>query len=309
MAREIGDQRTAPLVRAGAIDLHLLFRVARSELITLITITAVFLAAAILYLHVAKQKYAVRTVITSTPSNSQTAGGTLDELSSISGIDLPSGGNSQFKLFVGALRSPFAAQAIGADEDLVKVIFPKEWSAAEGRWREPPSHVLPIARAVAKGFGWHIVPWSPPGVGRISDYLERELKIVTDSKSGTVTLEIDSDDPRAAERVLIALNNAVDERMRQRDLERSTTHISYLESRLSTVTVEEYRRALVSNLFEQERTRMLASAPLAYVSDMLGKPMISAKPVSPVPVAVLAAGLIIGGLLGLIVARVRYNRR
>src|SRR5947207_1398587 len=161
-------------------------------------------------------------------------------------------------------------------------------------------HLLPIAHAVAKGFGWHIVPWSPPDVGRISDYLERELKVVTDSKSGTVTLEIDSDDPRTAERVLIALNNAVDERMRQRDLERATTNISYLESRLSTVTVEEYRRALVGNLFEQERKRMLASAPLAYVSDMLGKPMISSKPVSPVPVAVLAAGLIIGGLLGLI---------
>ena len=54
---------------------------------------------------------------------------------------------------------------------------------------------------------------------------------------------------------------------------------------------------------------MLASAPLPYVSDMLGKPLISARPVAPVPAAVLAAALIIGGLVGLGIARIKYSRR
>jgi hypothetical protein len=135
------------------------------------------------------------------------------------------------------------------------------------------------------------------------------LKIVLDAKSGVVTMEIDSRYPDAAGRILLTLNNAMDERIRQRDLRRSTTDIGYLSERLSNVTVEEYRKALVTNLVDQEKMRMLASAPLPYVSDALGKPLISARPVSPIPAAVLAAALILGGLLAVGVATLKYKRR
>jgi uncharacterized protein involved in exopolysaccharide biosynthesis len=97
--------------------------------------------------------------------------------------------------------------------------------------------------------------------------------------------------------------------MRQHDLERATADIGYLSQRLAGVTVEDYRKALVTNLVQQEKIRMLASAPPPYISDVLGRPMISARPVSPVPLAVLAAALILGGLVGLGIATIRYQRR
>lgn len=312
MAYETGpyaDSKDRALIRGGVIDLHVLSRIARSEAITIATSVVVFLVSSILYLHLAKERYAVRMVITAASSFTQSSGGTIDELTSLAGIDVSSGGNPQFKLFVGALRSPFAAEAIAADQNLLKAMFPREWSATEARWREPPSYIRPIVRGLAASFGWYTVPWSPPGVSRVFDYLKDELKITPDPKSGVVTLEIDSHTPEVAERVLVTMNNAVDERMRQHDLARATIDVTYLSQRLSAVTVEEYRRALVTNLVEQEKYRMLASAPLPYVSDVLGKPMISSKPVSPVPVAVFAAALIVGGLLGFGLASIKFYRR
>jgi len=307
--RDYADGKDRPVIRGGVMDLHTVSRIARSQVITIVTIVAVFLVSSILYLHLAKKKYAVRMVITAVYSHSQGSGGTLDELSSLAGVDLPNQGSSQFRVFVGALRSPFAAQAIAADQDLLKAMFPREWSATEGRWREPHSYILPIVHGLARSLGWYVAPWSPPGPSRVFDYLKDALKIVPDPKSGVVTLEIDSNRPDVATRVLVTMNNALDERMRQHDLARATIDITYLSQRLSTVTVQDYRWALVTNLVEQEKTRMLSSAPLPYVSDALGTPMVSSKPVSPIPVAVLAAALILGGLLGFWVASIKYYRR
>jgi uncharacterized protein involved in exopolysaccharide biosynthesis len=307
--RKAAASEDKEVISRGVIDLRVLFAIARSEAATVLTILAIFLILSILYLHLADQKYAVRMVITPVAAHSQKSGENLEELSSLAGIDLGGGSTSQFKLFVGALRSPFAAQSIADDQDLLKAMFPRDWSAAEGRWREHPSHLLPIVHWVEAALGWHVVPWSPPGVSRVFDFLQGELRVTPDPKSGVVALEIDSRVPNVAERILVTLNNVVDERIRQRDLARSTADISYLSQRLSEVTVEEYRRALVANLVDQEKTRMLASAPLSYVSDVLGKPMISSKPVSPLPVAVFVAAIILGGLIGLGVASIRYRRR
>jgi uncharacterized protein involved in exopolysaccharide biosynthesis len=306
--RSYADEQDAALIRGGVIDTHTLWQVVRSESVLVVTIMAVFLVAAIVYLHVAAQKYAVRLVVTAVTTQAQKQGA-LDDLSSLAGLDLPTSGNPQFKTFIGALRSPFAAQSIAGDPQLLKGMFPRDWSAAEGRWREPPSHVVPVIHAVGRLFGWHIAPWSPPGVARVSDYLKDELKVVLDSKSGVVTMELDSRYPDAAARILLALNNAVDDRMRQRDLQRASSDVDYLTQRLSAATVQEFRMALVTNLVEQEKTRMLASAPLPYISDTLGTPLISANPVAPIPAAVLAAALVLGGLLAVGVASRKHKRR
>lgn len=308
VSKKPSDDESRALVRGGVIDLEQLLRILRAERATFFATIVVCVLLAILFLHVAARSYAVHMVITAANSASTPTGGALDELSSVAGLDLGSSGSPQFKMFVGALRSPFAAEAIAADEDLMKAMFPREWSAAEGKWHEPRGVVSVIGRGVKRALGAYI-PWAPPGVSRVADYLKDQLKIVPDSKSGVVNLEIDSRYPAVAERILLTLNHAVDERIRQRALERATTDIGYLTQRLSAVTVEEYRKALVSNLVDQEKQRMLASAPLPYASEALGTTMISTTPAAPVPFAVLTTAFILGGMIGLILARIRYYRR
>jgi uncharacterized protein involved in exopolysaccharide biosynthesis len=298
-----------PVIRRGVVDTHELWQSIRGEPVLVTSIVVAFLAAAILYLHVAAQKYAVRMVVTAVDAQANSKG-TLEDLSSMAGLDLGgAGANPKFKMFVGALRSPFAAESLASDPQLLRAMFPRDWSATENRWREPRNFATPVLRGLAKFLGWHIEPWSPPGEARVFAYLQDELKVVPDTKSGVVTLELDSRYPAAATAILRALNDAVDGRIRQRDLTRATTDIDYLTQRLGAATVQEYRMALVTNLVQQEKTRMLASAPLPYVSDALGQPLTSARPVSPIPPAVLIAALLLGGMVGAAAARLRHRRR
>lgn len=293
------------LSRNGVIDLGLLSEIVRSRPAIMMVSIVAGLLLSISYLHMATRKYAVKMEVTASSSTEKDSSGSLSALTSIAGLDLGSGGSSKFRMFMGAIRSPVAAEALAADQDLLKEIFPKEWSAAEGRWREPPG----LLHRIEVLLGFAVSPWSPPSANRVYDYLDREFKVTADSKSGVVTMEIDSAKPKVAARILILLNNAIDDLMRSRDLVHASSYIDYLTNRLSTVAVEDYRKPLIYNLTEQEKIRMLASAPLPYVSDLLGKPMISSKPVSPMPILTLGAGFILGGLLGLGLASMAYYRR
>jgi hypothetical protein len=300
---------TEAVLRGGNVDIGAVSRILKAEAVTFLTVLLICLALAITYLHVARVRYSVRMEIASASSNEQSKSGGLGALSSLAGFSLGGEGSPQFRLFLGSLRSPIAAEAIVSDQELLKAIFYREWSQSDGKWREPPSLLRAPLRAIARILGWKFAVWAPPGVNRVFDYLNDELKVIPDNKSGVVTMEIDSDRPDAAGRVLMTLNNAMNEHLREHDLEHATTFIGYLTKRLAEVSVVEYRSALIQNIAQEEKTRMQASSPLPYASDILGKPMVSSKPVSPKPLVTLGVGIFFGALLGFGLATLKHRRR
>ena len=257
------------------------------------------LVLAIIYLHSAHRVFGVSMQImpasqsTHTDDNSR-----LSALSSIAGINLGGGDDAQFRIFLDSLQSPVAADALIKRQDLLKRMFPEEWSEGEHTWRPPESQLRPAVQFIERLLGFNVVVWSPPSRGRLFDYLQQNLRIVQNQKSRVVTLEMDIEDPSVATDILLALNSSVDNFMRQQALEHTSRYIDYLAKKLETVTEADYRQALTENLAGQEKTRMMASSPLPFVSDVLGPPMTSRIPVSPSPVAVFAAALVAGILLG-----------
>lgn len=298
-----------PLVDGGMINLRTLVGIVTAHAPTMIIAAILGVSASIVYLHLATKKFAVRLEITAAAPSMQGHNSALSALSSLAGLSLEAGSNPQFSKFLGALRSPIAAEAIAEDQKLLRAIFPRDWSVRNHGWQEPKSRFRPIAYAVKRFLGMDVRVWTPPGIGEVYQYLNSQLKIIPDAKSGVVTLEIDSSHPEVTKPVLVALNDAIDEWTRKHDLAHATTDIRYLSKKLSAVTVEDYRKALVANLAEQEKARMFASAPLPYVSDALGTPMVSLRPLYPKPLAVLAAGLILGTVAGFVIARFKHRRR
>jgi uncharacterized protein involved in exopolysaccharide biosynthesis len=312
MAQEIQGNTSepgAPETQGGSIDLGAILATVKAERLTFLTVLFICIALAVLYLHVARIRYAVRMEITSASTNDQAKEGGLSALSSIAGISLGGEGSPQFRLFLGSLRSPIAAEAIVSDQDLLKAVFYREWSQTEGRWREPPSVLRAPFKALGSALGWKFVTYAPPGVSRVYDYLNEQLKVIPDNKSGVVTLEIDSDRPATAERVLLTLNAAMNQRLQEHDLEHATIFIGYLTKRLVEVNVVEYRSALIQNIAQEEKTRMQASSPLPYASDILGKPMVSSRPVSPKPGAAWGVAVFFGALLGFWFASRKHRRK
>lgn len=296
------------LIRHGTLDLGLARRIMMAHPVTMLSAIAVCLAMSILYLHVAHRRYAVELYITAaTPS--QKSSNALSALTSLAGVNLGAAENPKFREFLAAIRSPVAAEAIIGDQEMVRAIFPGEWSARAQRWRQPHSYLHAPADFVKRVLGIPVVPWSPPDAARVYEYLRDNLKVIPDAKSGMVTLELDSQRPRQAKVLLVALNQAIDSWMRQHDLRHAQDDITYLSQQLAKTTVEELRNALAANLAEQEHARMLASAPLPYVSDMLGTPIVSNRPAYPRPIPVLIASIVLGFLIGLAIAVRKYGRR
>jgi hypothetical protein len=298
----------ARLIRHGTLDLRVAGQIMRTYPATILAAVAVCALLAIFYLHVAHRQYAVQLYITAaTPT--QKPAGALSALSSLAGVSLGAAENPKFREFLAAIRSPVAAEAIVSNQGMVRAIFPREWSTRERRWRQPHSYLHGPITLIKRILGMPVVPWSPPDAARVYEYLRDNLKVIPDAKSGMVTLELDSRRPEAAENLLVALNRAIDEWMRQHDLRHANSDIAYLSQQLSKTTVQELRDALAANLAQQEHARMLASAPLPYVSDILGTPIVSARPVHPRPIAVLVATIIIGFLIGFGIAVRKYDRR
>ncbi len=296
------------LIRHGTIDVGLTRRIIMAHPITMLSALAACLALSIIYLHVAHRRYAVQLYITAaTPS--QKSSNALSALTSLAGVNLGAAENPKFREFLAAIRSPVAAEAIVGNQEMVRAIFPNEWSAREQRWRQPHIYLDAPADFVKRVLGIAVVPWSPPDAARVYEYLRDNLKVIPDAKSGMVTLELDSQRPQQAEVLLVALNQAIDNWMRQHDLRHAKDDITYLSQQLSKTTIEELRSALAANLAEQERALMLASAPLPYVSDMLGTPIVSNRPAYPRPIPVLIASIVLGFFIGLAIAARKYGRR
>jgi hypothetical protein len=101
--------------------------------------------------------------------------------------------------------------------------------------------------------------------------------------------------------------------MRERALRRAEGYISYLTAQLQKVTVSDYRQALVENLGEQEKLRMMASASVAFSSEIFSGPAISPWPTSPsswsaLVLAILAGSTVAAGL-SLLLESKRSRRR
>jgi hypothetical protein len=296
------------LVRHGTFDLRLARKIIKVHKVTVLVAMAVGLLASILYLHVAPRRYAVQLYITAAEPTSNAPKG-LAALSSLAGLNIGPAENPKFREFLAAIKSPVAAEAIMQNPAMVRAIFPREWSGSEGRWRQPASALRAPVRVLKRILGIPVVPWTPPDAARVNLFLQDNLKVIPDAKSGLVTLELDSERPQQAEALLVTLNKAIDDWMRNHDLQHANDYIAYLTQELSKATVEELREALATSLSEQEKARMLASAPLPYVSDMLGTPTFSTKPAYPRAIPLLLAGIIMGFLVGFAIAARKYGRR
>ena len=270
---------------------------------------AISLGISILYLHQVTYKYDVIFTITPVPEQASSAPRSLSGFASLAGLNLPTeSGSVSFDLYLEALKSRPAADRLAQDSRIMKRVFAKEWSAEHGRWEKPSSLRLSIRDGVMNILGVPGPRWAPPSGARLQEFLEDEIDIVKDKESPLVTVKLRSADPEVAETLLWRLHLISDSILRNRALERSNAYSRYLNTRLATVTVSEYREAMVASLATQERMHMMASANVPFVADPFGKPVTTLKPRSPNPVGITLffalAGLLVGGFVA-----VNYDRR
>lgn len=301
MRGEQNGRRAGVLV--GGVTLPKFFRfIGRYWWIYLVSI-ALSVVAGVGYLQNARYIYSVTMLVTPVQSPISRLPGGLENIASLAGINLPSSPESgSFQVYLDALHSRATADAVAQKQDLMREMYPREWSEADQMWRDPNDQFEKTLNYIRGILGVPLVGWRPPDGERLQVYLARELSIQKTRTSPVVTVLLYTDRPQFGQKLLVALHDSVDAILRQRSLKRSESYIQYLTQALRTITIADYREALVTALSEQEKTRMMASSGVAFVAEPFGQPVISPRPTSPKIVGVLLPVLLLGLLLATFLA-------
>lgn len=257
---------------------------------------------AIIYLHIATYRYGISLQVTPANVRQSNVPGQLGSLATLAGIDLNSDKDQPFQLYLHSLTTRQTADLLAKDDSLMHQVFAKYWDARAGHWIPPTGLATMLRVVLARIVGVPVNPWHAPDGETLQKLLGKELRIEQSKTSSVVTISIDMADPTLGRALLWRLHLQADEILRDRTLQRTSQYIAYLQDKLQTVNVADYRLTLFELLSEQEKSRMVASSTLPFAAEPFGPPVASASPVSPQPLIVIAIMAALGAAAAILLA-------
>ncbi len=271
--------------------------------------TLLGLLGSIAYLHLATPRYMAYLQLVPTEQSGVQVARNISGLASLAGINLPRGGTPQFAFVLETMKGRDVAEAVAQNQPLMRRLFAASWNPATGRWEQPEDRLHGIESAIKTVLAMPQPAWTPPGALQVQRQVQKRLSITEDNKHSIATITLTHPDPAIARDLLAAVYEASDTLQRARMERRTVAYIDYISHKLLTVQLAEHRAALANALAEQERMLMMARTGQPFAADPLGMVSVTDKPVSPNMVIALAAGLVLGGLMGIGAAIFMWWRR
>lgn len=190
---------------------------------------------------------------------------------------------------VATLRSRAFSDAFIRDLDVMPVLFPERWNSDRKQWlpgKKPPT-------------AWE-------GYRRF----DRTVRRISENKAtGLWTVSIDTSDPILAAIWANELVNRLNREMRSRAISESELTIRYLNEELEKTTVLELRQSIYRLIETQIKKGIIARTRTDYAFKVVDPaiPPDPRYPISPKPVLLLLAGLVMGAAVGAIVGLVRIR--
>lgn len=292
------------------IDLVGMLRAVVRNWIVVALCLALSLAFGFFYLSRATFLHTVHLEVTPVQTGFRSPSAQFGNLANLAGIGLPSNAEeNNFKTYLQALRSFTTAEALAANPELLKKLFPQEWSEAENRWVERRSARRSAVQGLKAFLGIPSAPWTPPDAQRVHEYLLKNIRIVQTRDNPVVTVLVNVIEPAFGVLLLDSIHEAADKFLKSRKLLRAQSSIEYLSKKLNEVSAQDYRQELLQQLMDQEKVVMLISSNLPFVAEPLGGPVASRNPTLPVPTMVIGYAILIGLFLGIPLALLRDRMR
>ena len=294
------------------IDLRELFAALwDGKLLIFIVTCAVFLFSSA-YLHVAERSYTVSVTLRPTEEQSSVGDnlgglGGLGGLASLAGVQLPSGGATEFITFQAMLKSQEVASRLFADENLIQRLFVGEWDESRKSFLQPiPSTLGNVKRLLkplltGEGQGAYIAP----NAARLAQKLSSGLSVSEDKTSGMLKLSMESAKPKLASDLMLALIRETDGFLKERFVISGSDALQFYQQKISKARSREHREALAKLIATEEQKLMLATREGPFVVEIMMGPDQSLRPTSPKSSLVLALGLVLGLFLGAAVVLMR----
>ena len=291
------------------IDLRELFAALwDGKLLIFIVTCAVFLFSSA-YLHRAERSYTVSVTLRPTEDQSSAGGnlGGLGGLASLAGVQLPSGGATEFITFQAMLKSQEVASRLFADENLVQRLFAGEWNEGRKSFLRPaPSTLGNVKRLLeplltGEGQGAYVAP----NAARLAEKITGAMSVSEDKTSGMLKLSMESAKPKLASDLLLALIRETDGFLKERFVISGSEALQFYQQKIAKARSREHREALAKLIAIEERKLMLATRDGPFVVEIMMGPDQSLRPTSPKSSLILALGLVLGLFLGAAVVLLR----
>lgn len=263
------------------------------------------LAIALLWLRTAEYRYVAELQVVAAPTAGRDPGqaGPLSGLAVLAGIG---GGEAAtpYRLYLEGLQSREVARRLALDDALMRSVFAKEWDASDRRWRDPAGPLERLGGSILAALAGRTSRWQAPDAARLHAWLQTNVGLQQEPRKSVGNMSVLHRDPAFAARLLPLLDRTINEWLRERALTRTRSNIAYLQSRLPTIAVAEHRQALLATLDDQQTQLMQLGNPAAYAADRFGMAVVSPNPVSPKPLVVVLAAVVIGFMMGVLIVLV-----
>ncbi len=209
-------------------------------------------------------------------------------------------------MYITTLRSTRAADRLANDPVILRTIFASEWNPVQGVWREPrPSGPFATVRAfLLKVLG--APAWQPPDARKLADFVNEKLEVEEDPASDIVRVSLTLPDSQFASQLLLLLHQISEDILIEDERESTKMLVDFIEDRLRTASVVDYRTMLASLLVEYEMRLMMLGMEMPVSARLVDGPFVSFDPASPRPLLSLVIAAVAGLVVGLVAVFLRF---
>ena len=293
------------------IDLRELFGVLWAGSRKIIAITAVFAFVSVIYALSVSNQYKATVLLAPAQSDSSDLSGALGQLgglASLAGVSIGSGDSSEAKIAQEIMKSWSFIEGFIADNDLaVELCAVQDWSQG--------SNELLINDGVydTENKQWLIENESgvtgPPSSWVLFQAFSERLVVSENKKSGLVAVSFEYYSPQIAKQWLDMYVAAINAHMQQRQMEKVTNNINYLQAQIEKTSIAEMREVFYTIIAEQMKNKMVAEASPEYAFVAVSPSMVPEEKSQPERAFICIIGTLLGGILSVLLVLVMHYAR
>ena len=294
------------------IDLRELFGVLWAGSRKIIAITAVFAFVSVIYALSVSNQYKATVLLAPAQSDSSDLSGALGRLgglASLAGVDIGGGDSSEAKMAQEIMKSWSFIDGFIADNDLaVELCAVQDWSQG--------SNELLINDGV---YDTENKQWlssknecdvrGPPSSWVLFQAFSERLVVSENKKTGLVAVHIEYYSPQIAKQWLDMYVAAINAHMQQRQMEKVTNNINYLQAQIEKTSIAEMREVFYTIIAEQTKNKMMTEASPEYAFVAVSPSMVPEVTSQPQRRFICTLGTLLGGMLSVLLVLVMHYAR
>ena len=294
------------------IDLRELFGVLWAGSRKIIAITAVFAFVSVIYALSLSDQYKATVLLAPAQSDSSDLSGALGQLgglASLAGVDIGGGDSSEAQMAQEIMKSWSFIDVFIAENNISVEVY-----AAEG-WSRG-SNELQIDDDIydAETKTWLVEndntgEVGPPSSWVLFEAFSERLVVSENKKSGLVSVSIEYYSPQIAKQWLDMYVAAINAHMQQRQMEKVTNNINYLQAQIENTSIAEMREVFYTIIAEQTKNKMLSSASPEYAFVAVSPSMVPEEKSQPERAFICILGTLLGGILSVLLVLVMHYAR